>query len=303
MKKAVKIISILLCAAIILTALYFFFAFFGNPISWALARKTANNYLEENFYNSDFQITDIDYNFKTGGYDAEVDSPSSQDSYFTIYMDNWGQYRYDTYEDITSKHNTFYRLDWEYNRLIDSVLTNGICPFNTGIIIGELRAAGLMEVFSYTDENGNVQHYTMDKEYGLDRSELILDKEYDIRALGADHGNIVLYIHDFVVTAEHAAELLLEVKEYMDAQNVPFHAIDFHLCEPRNENGQMHGNQISVYDFLYSDIYKDGLIYRVQLNSDAVEKHHAIQNAERAREAEEYAKNPIVETVPKNQEN
>lgn len=281
----------ILCAAIVLAALYFMFAFFGNPISWALARKSASTYLKENFESTNFQISDIDYNFKTSGYDAEVVSPSSQDSYFTIYMNGWGQYEHDTYENITNGSNTLARIDREYNRLVDSVLTNGICPFPTGIVIGELRIAGLIEVFSYTDENGNLQHYTMDLEYGLNRSELILDKEYDIRALGAAHGNIVLYIYDPVVSVERAAELLLEVKQYMDEQNVPFHAIDFHLCEPRNENGQNTGDQISVYDFLYSDIHEDGLNDRVQENWDAVQKHHAIQDAETARLAEEYAKN------------
>lgn len=291
MKKAGKIICILFCAAIILTALYFTFAFLGNPVSWLLAKNGSTQYLEENFSDTDFVISKVGYNFKTGGYYAKVDSPSSQDSYFTIYTNGWGQYEYDTYESVTNGSNTLSRIDREYNALVDGVLAKGIYPFDTSIVIGELRIAGLTEVFSYTDENGDIQHYTMDKEYGLNRSELILDKEYDTHALGAAHGHIVLYVHDPVVSIERAVELLLEIKEYLDESKVPFHAIDFHLCEPRNEEGQMVGDQISVYDFLYSDIHEEGLTDRVQENWDAVQKHHAIQDAETARLVEEYSKN------------
>ena len=56
------------------------------------------------------------------------------------------------------------------------------------------------------------------------------------------------------------------------------YAMDFVLCEPRNDEGQLTGTEIRLYDFLYSDIYEDGLIDRVQESWDLAQEHHAIQN-------------------------
>ena len=278
MKKIIHRICIIMCAALIIFSLYFILAFFGNPVSWTIARINTSRYMEENFGDSHFQINRVGYNFKTGGYYAFIDSPTSQDSYFTIYFDGWGRYRLDTYENVTNGSNTLSRIDREYKELVDSKLEAGISPFDTSIVICELRPADLMEVYSYSDKSGNTIVYTIDKEYGLDCSQLVLDKEYDICMLGSTAGNITLYIHDPEVTVERAAELLLDVKDYMDNSGIPFYAMDFVLCEPRNGEGQLTGAQINLYDFLYSDIYEDGLINRVQEHWDLAQEHHAIQD-------------------------
>ena len=122
--------------------------------------------------------------------------------------------------------------------------------------------------------------YTIDKNYGFDRSLLELDKEFDIHQLGRDCGKICLYLHDPEVSVERAAQLILEFKAYLDEKDIPFHAIDFRLCEPRNEEGQNVGQQITLYDFLCTDIYDESLLERVQEHWDAAQKHHAIQDAE-----------------------
>lgn len=280
MKKLVKWLCMILSIAIVAVLLYFAFAFFGNPISWAIARVNSSRYLEENFGDSQFQINKVGYNFKTGGYYAYVDSPISQDSYFTIYFDGWGRYLYDSYEDVTSKYTTLSRLNNQYWDLVRKNADNRNSRFDISIYFGELKVAGIKEIHTYTDENGETVEYTLDKDYGLDRSILELDKEYDIHQLGQECGRICLYIHDPVVSVERAAELLLEVKAYLDEKQVPFHAIDFHLCEPRNELGQNVGNQITLFEFLYSDIYEDGLIDRVQEHWDIAREHYAIQDAE-----------------------
>lgn len=298
-----KIICIILCAVIILTVLYFAFAFFGNPVSWMLARKNSNQFLKENFPETDYEISRVCYNFKTGGYYADVVSPTSQDSYFTIDCNGWGQYQFDTYEAVTNMSNTISRLDREYRKLVKSKLYEGNGTLNSGIAYGEFRIAGIYEVHTYTTEDGSTEYYTLDKEYGLDRDALEIDGQYDIRELARTAGRITLHIHDEEISVERAAELLLQVRDYLDENNIPFYAIDFDLRKPKNEYGQSTGGSVSVYDFLYSDIYPEGMTERVQENRDALQEHHTIQDAERARDAEEYANNPKAETVPKNQEN
>ena len=71
------------------------------------------------------------------------------------------------------------------------------------------------------------------------------------------------------------------MKAYLDEKDIPFHAIEFHLCEPRNEEGQNVGQQITLYDFLYSDIYEDGLLNRVAEHWEIAREHHAIQDGEK----------------------
>jgi hypothetical protein len=80
------------------------------------------------------------------------------------------------------------------------------------------------------------------------------------------------------VSVERAAEVLLEFKAYMDEQDLPFHAIDFTLCEPRNAEGQLVGQQITLLEFLYSDIYEDGMIDRVHTSWNITQEHYALQD-------------------------
>lgn len=278
MKKFVKWLCLIFSIAIVAIILWFAFAFLGNPVSWTVARINTSRYLEKNFGDSHFQVNKVGYNFKTGSYYAFIDSPASQDSYFTVYFDGWGRYKYDTYENVVDKTTTLSRLDEQYRTLVKTGFPYDNGKFDVSIVFGELRVARITEIYTYTDENGNTKEYTLDKNYGFDRSLLELDKEYDIAQIGRDCGSICLYIHDPEVTVERAAELLLEVKAYLDEMGIPFHAIDFNLCEPRNENGQMVGEQITLFDFLYSDIYGDGLVDRVREHWEIAKEHHAVQD-------------------------
>lgn len=278
MKKFIKAVCWISGIVVVAFALYIAFAFFGNPISYLIARKNASTFMEENFGDSHFQINKVGYDFKRGGYYAFIDSPTSQDCYFTIYFDEWGRYYGDSYEDVTSKYTTLSRLNDQYWDLVRDNATDRYTRFDTSIYFGELKIAGVYEIFTYTDENGETVEYTLDKEYGLDRATLELDREYDIYQIGRECGKICLYIHDSEVTVERAAELLLEVKAYLDEKNVPFYAINFNLCAPRNEEGQLVGDQITLFDFLYSDIYEDGLVNRVQESWEITQAHYAIQD-------------------------
>ena len=284
MNKILKWVGIILGCAAILIPLGIAVTFMGNPVSALLAQGSSRRYLEENFPDRDFQIAKSGYNFKTGNYYAYIQSPSSQDSHFTVYFDGWGRYQYDTYDSVVNRSTTLSRLDEQYRELVKSALPYEGSPFDISIAFGELKVAELYEVYSYTDVHGNVQTYTLDKGYGLQRSQLVLDGEYDIFALGRDYGSICLYIHDPEVTTQRAAELLQEVKAYLDSQGVPFHAIDFQLCEPRNEDGQNVGKQITLFQFLCSDIREDGLPERVEQHWLIAQEHFAIQDGIKANE-------------------
>lgn len=284
MKKMNQVVCILICTVLGLVILYLGNAFLGNPLSWSLSRVNTGRYLKENCPDSDYRIEKIGYNLKTGGYFAHIYSPYSQDSHFTIHFDGWGRYKYDTYRNITERYTTFARLNGEYRTLVNAALPD------CNIAYGELHQAGLMEVHSCTQVDGSLCHYTLEKEYDLDISTLELDGEYDIRTLGTKHGHIVLYAEDPVLSVERAADLLQDVARQLDDRNVPFHAIDFHLCEPRNANGQYTGNEITIFDFLYEDIHKDRFLELVQEHWETAAEHYAIQDGIRKYPSEDFLK-------------
>ena len=124
-------------------------------------------------------------------------------------------------------------------------------------------------------------------EYALITEDLVLDRVYDIRELGAKAGKIVLYVQDETVTVERAAEILLEVRRLMDLGGVPFYAIDFVLEYPKPEDGEWREGRVETQEFLYLDIYEEGMVERVSVANDAAIAYHAERDAENEKLLEE----------------
>lgn len=275
-KKATSVLRWIVCIVFLCVGLFFLSTFFGNPISAALVRSNAKRYLTDNLPNTDFKVSEIHYDPKIEGYYAEIVSPSSIDSHFLIYFDLLGRYSYDNYENTTNGGTTFSRLYLEYQDLLES--TFAACPMNITISGGQLRAAGLLEIYDFVDENGERRHYTLTQDFGLDMSTLVLDGEYNLHELGRDYGWLYVYIEDSEVSLERATELLLDLKAYMDQKGIAFHAVDFNLRFPSGGDGQMPDMQITLIDFLYSDIYVEGLTERIEASWNIAQEHHAIQD-------------------------
>ena len=275
-KKIISTICWTVCIVFLCAAVWFLCAFFGNPISSALAKSTAKRHLEEYYPDADFMIEKVSYDMKSGGYRVYVESPTSIDRHFIIYCDALGRYNDDTSHCITDGSNTYVRLSEQYWDLVREKLPYD--HFDIDIGHGDLRVAGVFEIYDYIDQNGERIHYTLTKDYGLDISTLVQDGEYDILTLGRDHGSLCIDIIDEEVTVERAADVLLELKSLLDKQNLPFHAIDFTLSAPRNENGQKVGPSIRLIEFLYNDIYEEDLVHRVQANWNITQEHSAIQD-------------------------
>ena len=223
MKRFDKMIILVIVLMLVLPAIFLF----GNPLSYALIYLRGNAYLEDTYPELALEISDISYDFKRGGYVTTAASPDSLDTHFLLYTDWFGNISGDQYSYVTSGINTAERIGQEYRALADSILDSG------------------------------------ELDYGMDFASLELDKVYNIRTLGAAHGRLVLSIHDEQVTVERAAELLLELKAYLDEKGLPFRGIHFSLCQPLNAQGQNIGDQLQLVDFLYEDIYEEGLTERI----------------------------------------
>ena len=249
----------------------------GNPISKAIAKNTAEKHLEENYADKDFEIERVSFSFKDGYYHAFVCSPSSIDSDFTILIDMWGKMRHDTYEDrVLSGGNTAGRIGSDYRETVDKVLDSQAFPYNAHIGYGDFKF--------YPREH--LEEHSV-PEYALITEDLTLDAFYDVNELGAKHGLLTIYIEDNTVTVERLSKILLDIKTIFDNSGVKFYMIDCVLEYPKLEDGKRREERVEVMNFLYSDIYEEGMVERVKASDEAAKAYYAEQDAEKLKEIEE----------------
>lgn len=261
-KKILKVLALVLAIVLIIGVGLFANALVGNPVSKYLATKSANEYIEKTYSDKDFVIEEVTYDFKTGGYYARVTSPTSIDSHFSLSFDWMGKLVLDCYDDVTTGWNTAMRLEDDYRNAVKAVTESKDFSEKYFLAYGEIPCV--------------LSDYPIDEEkpeYALQRKDLVLDKVYDIREVGANHGKLVLWAQDDEVTIERLSELLLDVKNKFDKSGVTFKAVEF-ILEPTKEEGQplMSDEQIKIRNFYYSDIYEDGLVERVKkANQETIE--------------------------------
>ncbi len=253
-KKILKTALIFVAVAVVGVAIWFLLAFFGNPVSKHLAEKSAQEHLETNFADTDYEIEDAFYDFKSGNYHVHIKSLSSEDSSFSIVTGLDGKLIYDTYDsNVSEKGNTAKRIGDEYRKAVDEIFESPEFNYSSDISFGDIEFVSM----SYIDEQGIPG-------YAIITNELELDKEYDIKEFGARAGHLTVYVQDNEVTADKLTEILLKIKELFDKNGVTFYVIDCVLEYPKPENGEKKNDyRIEVKDFLYSEIYDGGLKQRV----------------------------------------
>ena len=277
-KRILKIAAFIFAIALIVGVCVFANGLVGNPISKAMATNTAEKHLEENFADKDFEIERVFYSFKDGYYHAFIYSPSSIDSDFTILVDMWGKLRFDTYEDrVLSGGNTADRISRDYRAVVDKVLDSQAFPYNEHIGYGDFDFYPRVHLEEYSVP-----------EYALITEDLTLDAFYDVNELGAKHGKLTIYIDDDTVSYERLAEILLDIRRIFDDSGVKFYVIDCVLEYPKNEDSsKKQEGRVEVREFLYADIYEDGMVERVKASDEAAKAYYAEQDAEKLKEIEE----------------
>ena len=277
-KRILKIAAFVFAIALIVGVCVFANGLVGNPISKAVATNTAEKHLEENFADKDFEIERVTFSFKDGYYHAFIYSPSSIDSSFTLMIDMWGKLRYDTYEDrVLSGGNTADRISRDYRAVVDKVLDSQAFPYNEHIGYGDFDFYPRVHLEEYSVP-----------EYALITEDLTLDAFYDVNELGAKHGKLTIYIDDDTVSYERLAEILLDIRRIFDDSGVKFYVIDCVLEYQKNEDSsKKQEGRVEVREFLYADIYEDGMVERVKVSDEAAKAYYAEQDAEKLKEIEE----------------
>ena len=277
-KRILKIAALVFAIALIVGVCIFANALVGNPISKAMATNTAEKHIEENYGDKDFEIERVTFSFKDGYYHAFIYSPSSIDSSFTLMIDMWSKLRYDTYEDrVLSGGNTADRISRDYRAVVDKVLDSQAFPYNEHIGYGDFDFYPRVHLEEYSVP-----------EYALITEDLTLDAFYDVNELGAKHGKLTIYIDDDTVSYERLAEILLDVRSIFDDAGVKFYVIDCVLEYQKNEDSsKKQEGRVEVREFLYADIYEDGMVERVKASDEAANAYYDEQDAEKFKEKAE----------------
>jgi hypothetical protein len=263
-KKILKIAAFIVAVALIAGLCWFANGLVGNPISKLLATNTAKQYLQDHHPDTDYQLDAVTFNFKFVCYNAYFSSPSSPDSSFTLMLGMDGKIVQDYYEaHVTNRENTARRLENEYRAAVGKVLDNPAFPYDCHIGYGELHFI--------PEEYKNESDVPS---YALITNDLELDGIYDINELGAKAGALTIYIYDDTVSVERLAEIILDIKAMLDDSGVSFYVMDCVLEYPKPESGQWTEGRVEVMEFLYSDIYEEGMVERVQTSNDAAREYY-----------------------------
>lgn len=269
-KKILKITALIVAIALIVGVCWFANALTGNPLSKMLAKKAVDTYLKENYSETDYYVEKLAYSFKFGNYYAHIRSETSIDTQFTLYIDMIGNVYFDTYEDVLTGAITARRVQEEYRALTDQIFESPSFPYPEDICYGTLELTPQQAL-----DDPNV---TDIPDYTLVYEDLILDKVYDPRELGAMAGHLTVYVDSDTVTFEEAAKIILFIRAEFDNANIPFRAIDFMLQYPLPEEGPRSDEYIWVKNFLYEDIYEEGMADRIAAADAALRAYQAEQD-------------------------
>ena len=266
--RVLKILALILAVILIVVVCWFANALCGNPISEMLAWRTAETWLKGRFSDSDYYIEDVKFNIKDTNYLAHYRSKTSIDTQFTLSINMFGQGYNDTYDRVLNGSVTARRLIDEYSDLTDQVFNSNGLPYNSDMQFG------LLEIFP----QGAISNplLTDVPDYALIQENLVIDKIYDIRELGSQAGHLVVYVDSETVTYEAAARIVLQIRSEFDKANIPFHALDLILRAPRSGDDSSENERIRIAEFLYDNIYEDGLEERIKA-ADAEYKNQDAQ--------------------------
>jgi len=271
-KRIFKILAFVFVLCLVVAVSVVVGAFTGNPISKVLAGKTAEKHLAENYSGTDYGIDGVVYSFKHGYYHAYISSPSSPDSSFTLAISMRGKLIQDYYESrVTQRGNTADRIETDYRNAVDAVFGSPDFPYDAHIAFGDIEFIPL----EYKDDPSVPS-------YAVITDELILDAVYDVNELGAKAGKLTLYIYDNEVSVQRLADILLCVRGLFDDAGVKFYAIDCVIEYPKSEDGTKKEGRVEVMDFLYAEIYEDGLSDRVEASNNAANDYYNEQDAKKS---------------------
>ncbi len=199
---------------LIILLLLFVNSFVGNPVSNALAKKAAQQYIDANYSELNLQIQRCTYNFKISSYSALVQSNTSQDTVFRIDVDSFGGVLRDDYEyEVANNFTTFRRLDEELGKIAEEIIGGKLDYDFENIFLLFVKEADIME---------------LDRDMKLDINNPPLPLMVDVTVFSND------------VSYNKIAEIAKALENVLGEQDIPVDEYSVRILplsnKPKNEN-------------------------------------------------------------------
>lgn len=230
-KKIVVLILLLPLSAFVLFLLLLWM--FDLSHAWTAKKiidPKASQYIAQTYPGNDFDLQKAYHSFKDNCYYVEVQSRSSQDTYFRLcYDDTTHRMTKDSYAtQVLSGSNTATRIAKDYAALVQDCL-NGIDGFQS-----------LSTGFSIRGE-GN----------GLTKDMLVLDQSYDAAAMGSDCGTIRISFLSSYCNIQQATKFLIEIDAKLTESGIGYNLIDLTItCD----YSDVSPSAFHIYDIRKEDI-------------------------------------------------
>lgn len=254
---AIFILSVLL-TGILAGGVYLLTGYLGTPAGYWEAWNAANELINTEYKDTDYQIASMGYASSSGEYVVEIKSSTKIDEYFTLRLTDSGEIKTNYYESqVEDKGNTVVRLSKQYEAYMEE---RGLWDeFDSNY-----KCRGYVSVHPSDYDVNYILH-----EDALSREELELNKAYEIKEFARVHGYITIEAKVEEPTFETIAQILLQVKQLADEKDVPFYRISIDL---RQIDRPSRETMVKVKDFLYEDIYETDLAARAEENCKNYDK-------------------------------
>lgn len=213
----------------------------------------ATAYIVQTYPDNDFVVGDAYYAFKDNCYRVKVHSPSSQDTHFYLNYD-YKTYKLtkDFYEsEVLSGWNTFERLEEEYAALMEEALSS--------ITYLSYRRSNFCQ---YSENSYSTGGFSPE---GLDMGTLILDKDYNVGALGVQYGelDVTAILPAEKVNISSALEVMREIDQQLAKGNVGYYLMKITLQDASFLDYTV---QFTLYGVHPEDLHReDALTYLQEL--------------------------------------
>ena len=208
MKSSVKKIAI---GIFVLALLFVLNAFFGNPVSKALAERGADKVIAEKYGDLDLSREKVIYSFKDGEYVAHLKVKNSVDPRFEFCFDSFGRLHRDSYDE----------------RIFQTLARFDVALRDYGHGLKKAYDFPYEITLSYWDKVDPTDYLTLDQP--VDMKHLPFKLQAQIQGVGDE------------VAAKEAMAMLQRAQEIMDAEglNVTAYTIDLASEKSVNEKGEV----------------------------------------------------------------
>ncbi len=220
-----RILAIISATGIILILANLIFSLHGNPLIHELAKGSAREYLDREYSDLNLDIHNNYFDTKIDEYVVEVKSHDSIDTYFEIYVDKSGEVTKDTYENVSSKFNTFLRISESYDHDVEKLL------LSSNINISNVITSLIIET---------------DSEFEDLKNNLVLDKEYDVSEFSEKYGNISLFVNMEKIDYDNVIDYILNLNEILSSNNIKYNTLNITFTNEYDD--------VNIFDIKYSDI-------------------------------------------------